>query len=700
MIWSAITAIFGNRKPRRVRLKMTQQDAFGERLESRVVMSATTLNTAALQSLSSFDSEPNNTRGAADFVRSFGAGSHSTTVYGSTGSGTDTQDWARFTVSGRTSGTIQLSGMTQDLNIELLNSSGTRINRSTLGKTSLGIPRTDTITLTNLAAGTYYVRVIPGVIGARSAYALRFGLTVSTTSTPTPLFDTEPNNTRGTADFVRSFGVGTHSKTVYGNTGSGSDLHDWARFTLSGRTSGTIQLSGMTQDLDLELYNSSGTRIDRSIRSGKSTDTITLKSLAAGTYYVRVTPGVTGARSAYALRFGLTVSRTAPTATSLGTIGSGQFDVKRTDRLGVNGDTSDWYKFTVQSGKESTLRLRYAVTQGSIRNLSYRVEDASGKVILLKSSSTSTSTSRDLTLSSAASRLAPGTYYIRFTSASNANLIYNFRVTGTPNTRVNPDPNGTSNVRTAALSLGTSGSSQFDVKRSERLGVKGDTSDWYKFTVQSGKESTFRLRYAVTQGSIRNLSYRVEDASGNVISLKSTSTSTSRDITLSSAASRLAPGTYYIRFTSASNANLIYNFRVTATPNTLVNPDPNGPNNSLQQVTLLRRSGDGTIPAVMFDRLTPNDKDDFFRVRGPAFKIVVTDGDPNDLRISVFAIYRFGIVPAFSDLTEQRIGRTIEVSKKKSDDFSAPTPGTIPLGHIIQVTSLNSIKTIQYRIES
>ena len=435
MIWSAINAIFGSRKPRRVRLNMMQQEALGERLESRVVMSATTLNSAALQSRLSFD--------------------------------------------------------------------------------------------------------------------------------------IEPNNTRGTADFVRSFGTGTHSTTVYGNTGSGSDIHDWARFTLSGRTSGTIQLSGMTQDLDLELHNSSGTRIDRSIRSGKSTDTITLTNLAAGTYYVRVVPGVTGARSAYALRFGLTVSRpapTTPTAPNLGIVGSGQFDVKRTDRLGVNGDTSNWYKFTVQSGKESTLRLRYTVTQGTIRNLSYRVEDASGKVILLKSNSSSTSTSRDLSLSGSTSRLAAGTYFIRFSSASNANLIYNFRVTATPNTRVNPDPNG--------------------------------------------------------------------------------------------------------------------------------------PNNSLQQVTPIERSGDKTVPAVKSDLLTPTDKDDFFRVSGPAFKIVVTDGDPNDLRIAVFAIRRSGISPVVSGLTEQRMGKTIEVFEEKNDDFSAPFPGAIPFGYIIQVTSLKSTKTIRYRIES
>ena len=409
MIWSTITAIFGNRKPRRVRLKMTQQEAFGERLESRVVMSANTLNTAALQLPRSFDVEPNNTRGTADFVRSFGAGSHSTTVYGSTGSGTDTQDWGRFTLSGRTSGTIQLSGMAQDLDLELYNSSGTRIDRSIRTGTSA-----DTITLTNLAAGTYYVRVIPGVTGARSAYALRFGLSVSTTP-PRDSFDVEPNNTLGTAGFVRSFGAGSHSTTVYGSTGSGTDTQDWGRFTLSGRTSGTIQLSGMAQDLDLELYNSSGTRIDRSIRTGTSADTITLTNLAAGTYYVRVIPGVTGARSAYALRFGLSVSTTPPrdsfdvepnntlgTAGFVRSFGAGSHSTTVYGSTGSGTDTQDWGRFTVSGPTSGTIQL-----SGMTQDLDIELYNSRGSIIG-RSIRTGTST-ETITLTN----LATGTYYVR-----------------------------------------------------------------------------------------------------------------------------------------------------------------------------------------------------------------------------------------------------------------------------------------------
>jgi len=64
----------------------------------------------------------------------------------------------------------------------------------------------------------------------------------------------------------------------------------------------------MTQDLDLEVYDSSGRLVGRSINGGTRTDFVNLSNASAGDYYVRVFPGVSGARSAYALRFGLTVS--------------------------------------------------------------------------------------------------------------------------------------------------------------------------------------------------------------------------------------------------------------------------------------------------------------------------------------------------------------------------------------------------------
>ena len=109
------------------------------------------------------------------------------------------------------------------------------------------------------------------------------------------------------ANFIGVFNQGYTSQTYYGSTGAGSNFPDCISVHLNGRTTGTIQISGMFQDLELELYNSSGTQIASSRDPGVSTDTLSLDGLEAGTYFVRVVTGVIGARSAYAMRFGLKV---------------------------------------------------------------------------------------------------------------------------------------------------------------------------------------------------------------------------------------------------------------------------------------------------------------------------------------------------------------------------------------------------------
>lgn len=124
---------------------------------------------------------------------------------------------------------------------------------------------------------------------------------------PVDRFDAESNNSMSQANFIKQFGRGSHSNTFYGSTGSGADTQDWFKIRVDGATSGSITLSGMTRDLDLELYNSSGTRIASSTRSGTATDAINLNNLGAGDYFVRVVPYGSGSGSAYALRFGVTV---------------------------------------------------------------------------------------------------------------------------------------------------------------------------------------------------------------------------------------------------------------------------------------------------------------------------------------------------------------------------------------------------------
>ena len=120
-------------------------------------------------------------------------------------------------------------------------------------------------------------------------------------------FDVESNNSMSSADNLGYFGPGFHSRTFYGRTGSGLDTQDWSKIEFGGRPSGTIQLTGLYQDLDIRLYDNRGRVVKSSLKGGTRTDTISLSGLSAGTYYIRISPGVSGAVSSYALRFGFWV---------------------------------------------------------------------------------------------------------------------------------------------------------------------------------------------------------------------------------------------------------------------------------------------------------------------------------------------------------------------------------------------------------
>ena len=233
-------------------------------------------------------------------------------------------DMFRFTVTAgqRLSFDVDVTGRFDSV-IRLFNASGVQLASNDDGAAPGESSSLESyLTYTFTSGGTFYL----GVSGyGNSSYNPTTGagdtngstgdysLTVQSLSTrpvdpPISRFDTENNNSISQANFIGAFTSGYSSNTYYGSTGAGSDTQDWISFRLAGRTTGTIQISGMFQDLDVELYNSSGSRIGSSVNPGTRTDTINLTGLDEGTYYVRVLPGVSGARSAYAMRFGLSVS--------------------------------------------------------------------------------------------------------------------------------------------------------------------------------------------------------------------------------------------------------------------------------------------------------------------------------------------------------------------------------------------------------
>jgi subtilisin family serine protease len=108
---------------------------------------------------------------------------------------------------------------------------------------------------------------------------------------------------------ARDLGAMTGQRTFTDWAGA-ADANDYFRFTLNQQSRATIRLDLLSADLDLYLYNSAGQMIGGSLQGGTSADQI-LQNLAAGTYFVRVTP-YGAAESNYRLAFNVTGAGTSP----------------------------------------------------------------------------------------------------------------------------------------------------------------------------------------------------------------------------------------------------------------------------------------------------------------------------------------------------------------------------------------------------
>jgi Leishmanolysin/Bacterial pre-peptidase C-terminal domain len=222
----------------------------------------------------------------------------------------DSSDWYRFGVStppgASDTVSINLQNWQGDLDLALYNIYGQRVRYS--GTTN----NTEQVSLNGLAAGTYYIRVY-GYLGATNPnYSLSIKVGAATQAGDDVY---ENNDTFGTA---RDLGTLTSLRTISNLVMA--DGHDWYRFTMNGAGTSSDFVAASFQNvqgnLDLELYNASGTRL--AVSNGLSnSEAISLAGRAAGTYYVHVY-GVNGATNpSYSLQIdpGTTTTTTPPPST-------------------------------------------------------------------------------------------------------------------------------------------------------------------------------------------------------------------------------------------------------------------------------------------------------------------------------------------------------------------------------------------------
>ena len=228
----------------------------------------------------------------------------------------------------------------------------------------------------------------------------------------------EPNETTATAATVSS-GV-TNSAAI--TTTTDVDYYKIVTTATSNNVFNLVGPSGV--DFDLYIYNSAGTQIGSGV-SGTATETVTLNTQAAGTYYIKVI-GYNGANSAtcYTIKATATVITGCQSAYDVSTNGtiSGAatipFNTNITGLISPTGD-NDYYKFVITTGGTATVTL---TTLPGDYDLT--VVNSAGTQLAISQNGGTTSETITRTYTA-------GTYYARvfgYNGANSATVCYTLKV--------------------------------------------------------------------------------------------------------------------------------------------------------------------------------------------------------------------------------------------------------------------------------
>jgi len=183
-------------------------------------------------------------------------------------------DYYKITTTAVSSITYNLVGPSGvDYDLYIYNSAGTQIGSGTSGTA------TETISLANQAAGTYYIKVI-GYNGANSTTCYTIKATVTTATGCQSSYD---NSTNGTISGAATIPFNTD---VTGLINVSGDIDNY-KFVITTAGTITLTLGTLPADYDLKLLNSAGTQVGISQNGSTTSETINYTA-TAGTYYAQV----------------------------------------------------------------------------------------------------------------------------------------------------------------------------------------------------------------------------------------------------------------------------------------------------------------------------------------------------------------------------------------------------------------------------
>ena len=447
-------------------------------------------------------------------LRSSRTRSGSVNPEGSLAQSSNRNDYYRFTLTESRTMRFELRNLSANANLYLETETGRWIQGSFLTGTAV-----DAIVRT-LAAGTYFVRV-----SAWDYEDIRYQLRYRVQTSP-------DGQTRATAFNIGNLTDLTATRTRSGTVNSSSNPSDYRRFTLTEARTMRFELRNLSANADLYLESGSGRFLQTTTATGRSVDTI-VRTLAAGTYYIRVFARDTGTIR-YQLRYRAQTSpdgQTRETAFSIGNLTDLPSTRARSGTVNSGSNPRDYRRFTLTATR--TLRFE-------LRNLSANadlgIEDTFGRQL---QSSTRTGTAADAVVLT----LNAGTYYVRVDARDAGTVRYQLRY------RVQTSPDGW--TRETAFSIGNLTDLTSTRTRSGTVSTASNPADYRRFTLTEARTLRFELRNLSA-----NADLRLENATGGRLQGSTLAGTTAETIVYT-----LAAGTWYIRVDAREAGAVRYQLR-------------------------------------------------------------------------------------------------------------------------------------------
>lgn len=440
---------------------------------------------------------------------------------------TEFQDYYRFNASANVPLRLALSGLSNDINVQVLNKNGVLVAQA-----SAALAAVEDITFTPTYSGLFYARVWTG---AQTYSKYRLDITRDVTSDD--LFVSATSVGTLTADRpavrLREY-IGQLDATHH-------DMQDYYRFALTSTATVRFNFSANFEEAEFELLDQLGRVIPLQRTIENDVENLLVEGLAAGRYVLHVFKDHTAAQVslAYFLTMGINIHSDdfATNATDLGLFDMAiHRSMRLIDFVGGETDVQDYFTFTLP------------VASAIHFSLSVESADLSIGIWHVGGSESMGSTTVDLLMSktSYSPTFSAGTYLVNIL-ASNRTLASNYAFT------LSIDNQG-DDVEGLANQLGMLVPVQRPtVRASSTVGGPLDLQDCYRFTLQTPGNV-----YVALSGLTADLSIAILDRWGRMLNTQPLSSAANAE---SIVLNNLPVDTYFIRIypeagATASNYDL------------------------------------------------------------------------------------------------------------------------------------------------